>query len=102
MKSLASKYNRFIMSNEIRSSHISLLYAILLCQQNQDGKNPFRVTRNELMKLSRIRSFATYHKCLNDLKAAGNICYRPSFDKYKASRIKILDSETPVVKKNSP
>lgn len=44
------------------------------------------------MKLSKIKSTATYHKCINDLTAFGYIDYEPSYDHFKGSKIIIHDS----------
>jgi len=39
------------------------------------------------MKLSRIKSTATYHKVLRELQAFGYIEYVPSYDPYKGSQV---------------
>ena len=59
--------------------HICLLVAILYLWLNNDCKNPVPVTRRKLMKLSRIRSIATYHKCIKDLVVLGYLRYQPSY-----------------------
>ncbi len=53
----------------------------------QDQKVPFRVTRKDLMRLSAIRSFNTYHKCLRQLVEQGWIDYRPSYNTVIASQV---------------
>lgn len=71
-------------------SHISLYSALLLTYQKGDFVNPFRITRRELMKLSSIRSFTTYHKRLEELINLGCLNYSPSFDPILASQIELL------------
>jgi hypothetical protein len=71
----------------ILPSHISLFTALIICCQMQGQKVPFRVTRKDLMRLSAIRSFNTYHKCLRQLVEQGWIDYRPSYNTVIASQV---------------
>jgi hypothetical protein len=71
-------------------SHISLYSALLLTYQKSGFANPFRITRRELMKLSSIRSYTTYHKRLEELIDLGCLIYSPSFDPILASQIELL------------
>lgn len=81
--------NNFLLSvagnPKILASHISLFSAILSCRKS--GRDAFRVNRRKLMELSKLRSTATYHKCIDDLVALGFINYQPSFDPILASKI---------------
>jgi hypothetical protein len=54
-------------------------------------ENPFPVNREEVMKLCKIGSLNTYHKCLHDLDRWGYIKYEPSFNPMTPSLITILD-----------
>ena len=72
---------------KILPSHISLFSAILSCKKG--GKDFFNVSRRKLMELSKIRSTATYHKCINELVKFEFIDYTPSFDPINGSLIKI-------------
>lgn len=78
------------LQKHLLPSHISLYSAILLTYQKGGFANPFRVTRRELMKLSSIRSFTTYHKRLEELIDLGYVIYSPSFDPILASQIELL------------
>lgn len=82
---LAGRNRRF------RQSHLSLYSAILMCYIRSSCQNPFRVSRQELMEHSAIRSFATYHKCIKDLASAGCIKYEPSYHPKLASRVTLPD-----------
>lgn len=42
------------------------------------------------MPASKIKSNATYHKCINELKDFGYIKYIPSYDPYKKTQISII------------
>jgi hypothetical protein len=52
--------------------------------------NPINISRDELMRISKISSKATYHKCIKDLIENGYIIYNPSFNPYKSSTVEIL------------
>lgn len=77
-------------NRKILTSHVGLYTAMVHSHEQQGFKNPFRITRRELMQTSAIRSFATYHKCLQQLIDWGYILYKPSYDPYKASQITFL------------
>ncbi len=68
-------------------THISLYMAMLsVCEQSRCNV-PFRITRKELMRLSKLASTATYHKCLKELVSYGYVGYEPSYDHYKGSQV---------------
>ena len=72
---------------EIRPSHISLFGALVTLSLQQGMAVTFRITRKELMMLSAIRSFNTYHKCIQKLVELGFIIYKPSYDPISASQV---------------
>lgn len=72
---------------KILASHVSLFSALLCCKKNR--VDCFNVSRKKVMNLSKIRSTATYHKCLKDLIQIGCVKYEPSFDPFKGSIIKL-------------
>lgn len=83
--------NSFLLSvagnQKILASHVSLFSAILCCKtSNEDA---FNINRRKLMELSKIRSTATYHKCINDLIILGVIKYMPSFHPRLGSKINL-------------
>jgi hypothetical protein len=63
----------------------------LSADQQADGF--FRISRKILMRLSRIRSIATYHRRMKELVNYGYIIYRPSYDPYRASRVALLTNK---------
>ncbi len=54
-------------------THISLFMAIFYYSDERDPKCLFQVCRRKLMQFSRIRSKATYHKCMNELVAYSSL-----------------------------
>jgi len=71
-------------------THMSLFMAILYHSDGGFSSKPFRITRRKLMLYSRIRSKATYHRCLRELVDYGYVTYQPSFDPIKASTMTII------------
>ncbi|WP_342087102.1 hypothetical protein [Dyadobacter sp. OTU695] len=66
--------------------HISL-YTALLYYGKGIRQFPFHASRRKLMGFSRIKSGATYHKCLRELISYGYLSYDPSFHPQLGSRI---------------
>jgi hypothetical protein len=65
-------------------------------------QNPISISRDELMRISKIASTATYHKCMKDLTDREYVIYKPSFNPFKGSILEVcnLDFYTkPVPKK---
>ena len=72
--------------NRLNSYHISL-YTALLYYGKGITQLPFYASRRKLMGFSRIKSGATYHKCLRELAKYGYLDYYPSFHPQQGSRI---------------
>ncbi|MHB1179566.1 MAG: hypothetical protein ACYCZO_14700 [Daejeonella sp.] len=68
-------------------THISLYIAMMSMWEQNSFSIPFRITRKELMRLSKLASTATYHKCLKELVNYGYVIYEPSYNHYLGSRI---------------
>lgn len=68
-------------------THISLYIAMLSMWEQNRFSIPFRITRKELMYLSKLASTATYHKCLKELVRYGYVNYEPSYNHYRGSQI---------------
>ena len=64
----------------VRNSHICLFLAIYHQWQNHRFVNPIPISRSKLMKVSKIKSFATYHRCIRDLVELDFIKYEPSYN----------------------
>lgn len=70
-------------------SHISLFMAMFYYSPDEEPQSFFKVSRKKLMHFSRIKSVATYHKCIRELVAYGYIIYQPSYDPYRASMVSL-------------
>ena len=78
---------RMAADGRMLATHVSLLTALFVCWQRSDFDSPFAVNRRELMKLSKIASIATYHKCIRELDAYGYIRYQPSYHPKNGSQV---------------
>lgn len=75
------------LDSRLLPTHICLYTAMLSVWEQSRFSIPFRITRKELMRLSKLASTATYHKCLKELVRYGYIGYEPSYDYYKGSQV---------------
>ena len=64
---------------KLQLSHMSLFLAIYHQWKISEFTQPIKITRRMLMNDSKIRSFATYTKCMTDLDDLGFIAYQPSY-----------------------
>lgn len=74
----------------ITAWHLSLYMAIYFLWQSAGMKKSINVSRRKLMKLSRIQSNITYHKCVSQLQDYGYIRYTPSYHPHLGSRVELL------------
>lgn len=66
-------------NEKIQFSHISLFLAIYNRWEVSEFMHPIKITRRMLMNDSKIKSVATYHRCITDLDSLGFIEYEPSY-----------------------
>ncbi|RZK40170.1 MAG: hypothetical protein EOO90_15990 [Pedobacter sp.] len=67
------------IDSQLYPTHISLFTAIYYYSRDEPELE-FRISRKKLMQYSKIKSIATYHKCLSYLVQAGYLIYKPSFN----------------------
>jgi hypothetical protein len=93
---LAFPLNQFLKraadDHRLFTTHMSLFMAIFYYSSPLSPFEEFRICRRQLMRFSRIKSKATYHKCLSELVLFGYIKYQPSYDPFKASTISIIQN----------
>lgn len=100
-KNIISFFGSFIKDSQMYPSHISLYVSLFQLWSISKFKNPFRICREDVMKLSKIKSFATYHKCINEIHSAGFIIYSPSYNPYVGSLVEIIDFERVATGRNT-
>lgn len=74
----------------ISTTHISLYMALLQFSTLHNNTNPVSIFGREIMKICKILSPATYHKCIKELDDYGYIKYIPSYYRNKRSLVYFL------------
>lgn len=87
IKHLTGFFNCIANEEIIYPTHISLYLALFQSWNVNRFKNPITISRDEMMKASRIASKATYHKCIKELQLLGFIEYLPSYNPYHGTEV---------------
>jgi hypothetical protein len=100
IKHLTGFFNKINYETNLNPTHISLYLALFQCWNVNRFKNPTGISREEIMKASKINSKATYHKCMRELELLGFMVYNPTFNPHSSSTI-IMVNFSEEVKVNS-
>jgi hypothetical protein len=84
-------FDRILQDSTLNPTHISLYIVLFQLWDSNRFLNPISITRDEVMRISKISSKATYHKCLRELNDKGYVKYQPSFNPYKGSLVFLVD-----------
>jgi hypothetical protein len=87
IKHLTGFFNKINYETNLHPTHISLYLALFQCWNVNRFKNPTGISREEIMKASKINSKATYHKCMKELELLGFMQYNPTFNPHSCSTI---------------
>lgn len=87
IKHLTGFFNCISSEDILYPTHISLYLALFQSWNVNRFKNPITISREEMMKASRIASKATYHKCIKELQLLGFIEYLPSYNPYYGTEV---------------
>ncbi len=87
IRQISAALEKMDTDSRITPFHISLYMALFRRWNLNFFKNPVSVSRDELMKLSKIGSVNTYIKCLKELDAFGFIRYQPSYNPHRGSLV---------------
>lgn len=90
IKHLNAVFRRFSQDPRLNPTHISLYMALFQLWNMNRFSSIFYVHREDLMKMSKIGSKVTYHRCLKNLNYWDYITYLPSHNPFKSSQIKML------------
>ena len=95
IKHLTGFFNRIALENSLNPTHISLYLSLFQCWNVNRFKNPITISRDEMMKGSKIASKATYHKCIKELQRLKFLDYHPSYNPYSGTQVFMINfSET--------
>jgi len=91
IKHLTGFYEKVAQDNTLNPTHISLYLALFQFWNFNRFQNPVSISRDEVMRISKIQSKATYHKCLKNLHSSGYIDYQPSYNPFVGSQVFMFD-----------
>lgn len=104
IKHLTGFFDRVVKDRHLNPTHISLYMALFQYWNVNRFQNPISITRDEIMRISKICSKATYHKCMKELNDRSYIKYEPSFNPFKGSMVILFnfsDDLKPTTKKTA-
>ncbi len=105
IKLLNAAFEKFYFDDRLNPTHISLYMALFQEWNSCRFMDEFYVNRRELMRVAKIGSKSTYHRCVTDLDSWNYLSYFPSNNPYKGSKIKmsiIGTSDEPVTGQYNP
>lgn len=105
IKHLTGFFEKVATDRNLNPTHVSLYMSLFQFWNCNRFKNPISISRDEIMRISKISSKATYHKCLKALHAQGYINYEPSYNPFKGSHVFLFnfsDDLKPLPKNTSP
>lgn len=91
IKHLTGFFEKVSVDYDLNPTHISLYMAIFQLWNQNRFQNPISISRDELMRISKIASTATYHKCMKDLTEREYVIYKPSFNPFKGSILEVCN-----------
>lgn len=91
IKHLTGFFEKVALDRTLNPTHISLYIALFQFWNCNRFKNPISINRDEVMRISKISSKATYHKCLKNLHSLGYINYQPSFNPFRGSHVVLFN-----------
>lgn len=87
IKHLTGFFSRIAFEKSLNPTHISLYLTLFQCWNVNRFKNPITISRDEMMKGSKIASKATYHKCIKELQRLQFLDYQPSYNPYSGTQV---------------
>ncbi|AYN66492.1 hypothetical protein D1013_03385 [Euzebyella marina] len=89
IKLLNAAFEKFYFDDRLNPTHISLYMALFQEWNSNRFAEEFYVNRRELMRVAKIGSKSTYHRCIVDLDGWQYLSYFPSNNPYKGSKVKM-------------
>ena len=91
IKHLTGFFDKVAKDKVRNPTHVSMYVALFQFWNCNPFKNPISISRNEELRISKISSKATYHKCLKNLHSLGYINYEPSYNPFKGSQVYLFN-----------
>jgi hypothetical protein len=93
IKHLTGFFDRVIKDDRLNPTHISLYIALFQFWNINRFVNPISIARSEVMRISKLSSKATYHKCMKELHLHGYLIYDPSYNPFRGSLVHLINFE---------
>ena len=90
IRHLNAFFTRIRNDNRLTTAHVSLYLAAFHYWNLRHFQTPFPVYREEIMRLSKIGSKNTYHKCIKELHQANYFIYFPAASRYQPAQISMI------------
>ena len=94
IKLLNGFFEKVDTDDRLNPTHVSMYMAIFQFWNVNHFQNPISICRSQVMRVSKICSNATYHKCIKELNDYGYLEYIPSFNPYKGSLVNLFNLGT--------
>ncbi len=94
IKHLAGFFDRVSTDERLNPTHVSMYVSLFQFWNANRFQNPISISRNELMKVSKISSKATYHKCMKELNEWQYLKYKPSYNPFKGSLVFLFNLQS--------
>ena len=90
IEQLTNFLNRATSDIKLTSTHICLCTALCRTWIDNRFKNPFNISREQLMRAAKIKSKTTYHKAMTELVVLSYLRYAPTYHPLKGSQVLII------------
>jgi len=97
IKRLTYFFDRAAADPHFTPTHLSLFMALFQLWNQSRFLPTIQIVRDDVMRLSKINSKATYHKAMGYLHRHGYINYEPSYNPFKGSRISFFPAGTATI-----
>jgi hypothetical protein len=87
-------FQRIRTDDRITPAHISMYLSLFQAWNINRFQNPVLISRNAMMKASKIRAKATYHKVIKELHDFEYIVYKPSYNPFTGSTVYLTAKES--------
>lgn len=84
---LNSTFGKICEDTRLTPFHVSLYFSLFQYWNMAKFRNPISISRDEMMRASKIGSVNTYIRCIKELDAWQYIRYVPSFNPQKGSQV---------------
>lgn len=96
IKQLTHFFNKSSVDPNFTPTHMSLFMALFQSWNQARFTQQIQIIRDDIMRLSKINSKATYHKAMAFLHTNRYIDYKPSYNPLKGSQISFFPPDLPV------